>query len=79
MDEKRSCSARLKGFTRGRLSLFVACVLFGGCAGTPNPVLYPNNHLKQVGQAAADRDIAECRQLASSSGVTESKDGKVVR
>jgi len=42
-----------------------------------NPVLYPNNHLKQVGQVAADRDIAECRQLASSSGVVETRDGKV--
>ena len=44
-----------------------------------NPVLYPNNHLKQAGQAAADRDIAECRQLAGSSGVAETKDGKVAR
>ncbi|MGB5407687.1 MAG: hypothetical protein WBN43_12990 [Thiogranum sp.] len=77
MNEKRSCFERLKGFTRSRLSLFAVCVLYVGCAGTPNPVLYPNNHLKQVGQVAADRDIAECRQLASSSGVVETRDGKV--
>lgn len=35
----------------------------GGCAG-PRPVLYPNEHLKQVGEAQAERDIAECRKLA---------------
>ena len=52
-------------------------MLCAGCAGTPNPVLYPNSHLKQVGQAAADRDIAECRQLAGSSGVAETRDSKV--
>ena len=79
MDEKRSCSTRLKGFTRDSLPLFAVSVLVAGCAGTPNPVLYPNNHLNQVGQAAANRDIIECRQLASSSGVAETKDGKVAR
>ena len=36
-----------KVFTRNRLSVFA------GCAGTPNPVLYPNNNLQQVGRAAA--------------------------
>ena len=79
MNEKTSCSTRLRGLARGSLFMFAACVLFTACAGTPNPVLYPNNHLKQVGQVAADRDIAECRQLASGSGVAESKDGKVAR
>jgi hypothetical protein len=34
-------------------------------------VLYPNSHLQTVGQVRADRDIAECRQLALSSGVAE--------
>ena len=77
MNKKRGCSRWLKVFPRNRLSMFAGCALFAGCAGTPNPVLYPNNHLQQVGQAAADRDIAECRQLAGSSGVAETKDGKV--
>jgi hypothetical protein len=79
MSEKRRCSTRLNGIVRGNLSVLAVCVLSAGCAGTTNPVLYPNNHLKQVGQVAADRDIAECRQLASSSGVAETKDGKVAR
>jgi outer membrane lipoprotein SlyB len=64
MSGKINCLTRLKAITTCRLSLFAACVLAVGCAGTPNPVLYPNAHLKQVGQAAADRDVAECRQLA---------------
>lgn len=34
-----------------------------GCAG-PRPILYPNHHLKQVGQDQADGDIEECQQLA---------------
>ena len=79
MSGKINCLTRLKAITNCRLSLFAACVLAVGCAGTPNPVLYPNVHLKQVGQAAADRDVAECRQLASGSGVAETGDSKVAR
>lgn len=41
------------------------------CAG-PQPVLYPNPHLKQVGQTQADHDVAECRQLAEASGASGS-------
>jgi outer membrane lipoprotein SlyB len=79
MSERESGSTRLKGFTFGGLYLLAVCALSAGCAGTTNPVLYPNNHLQQVGQAEASRDIAECRQLASSSGVAETKDGQVAR
>ena len=38
-----------------------------GCAG-PSPVLYPNRHLETVGQAQAERDVAECTQLAEAAG-----------
>lgn len=55
----------------------LAAMLLAGCAGTPDPVLYPNAHLQRVGQATAQRDIAECRRLASSSGVAEQRDGQV--
>jgi hypothetical protein len=34
-----------------------------GCS-SQRPVLYPNEHLKQIGNAAADRDINECMQRA---------------
>jgi len=64
---------------RQRLAGFcVAASLLAGCAGAPpKPVLYPNGHLQTVGQVQADRDIAECRQLALSSGVAEKKSGEV--
>ena len=42
-----------------------------GCSA-PEPVLYPNAHLTSVGQAAADRDIAECKQLAETYGASAS-------
>lgn len=55
----------------------LAALLLAGCAGTPDPVLYPNAHLQRVGQATAQQDIAECRRLASSSGVAEHRDSQV--
>jgi outer membrane lipoprotein SlyB len=38
-----------------------------GCSST-RPVLYPNEHFKTVGQEAAERDIANCMELAESAG-----------
>lgn len=43
-----------------------------GCS-SPEPVLYPNQHLSSVGQAAATRDIDECKALAASSGASAQK------
>jgi hypothetical protein len=40
-----------------------------GCAG-PRPILYPNAHLDAVGHEAAERDVAECRELAKAAGAT---------
>jgi outer membrane lipoprotein SlyB len=37
-------------------------LLLAGCAHSP--VLYPNAHLKRVGQEQAERDIADCKQMA---------------
>src|SRR2546425_11230755 len=49
-----------------------------GCAA-PKPILYPNDHLQQVGKEVADRDIDECREMAKDAGATESqgKNGQV--
>lgn len=56
----------------------VGTLLLVGCASSPpQPQLYPNSHMQSVGRAQADQDIAECRQLAHTSGVAEKKDGKV--
>lgn len=44
------------------LSGAAAVLVMAGCAS--NPVLYPNTHLKAVGEDQAKRDIEACRQLA---------------
>ena len=46
-----------------------------GCATTAKPVLYPNAHLKIVGQSTADKDIAECQNAAEFAGAESSKTG----
>jgi Glycine-zipper domain len=45
-----------------------------GCASGPKPILYPNERLKAVGQAQADQDIAECRELAADAGASAGSD-----
>lgn len=47
-------------------------LLVAGCAA-PKPILYPNAHLHEVGEEAADRDIAECREMAKEAGATASQ------
>ena len=66
-----------KSFIFGLIGLW--CFL-ASCAG-PQPVLYPNAHLQNVGKERADQDIAECRSLAEeyvSSGGAEKVAGKTV-
>lgn len=43
--------------------ILVIVLLASGCA-SHGPVLYPNGHLKMVGEEQAQRDIAECDRLA---------------
>ena len=57
--------------------LLVAGIV-AGCAMTQRPVLYPNAHLKSVGDATAQRDIDDCLRMAESSGVAKS-DNKVLQ
>jgi hypothetical protein len=45
------------------LSIYSILLLSLGCSG-PRPILYPNDHLKQVGPDQAEQDIEECNQLA---------------
>ncbi len=47
-------------------------LLMAGCATTQKPVLYPNSHLNNVGDAAAQRDIDDCMRLADNAGVSKS-------
>ncbi|HEX5080362.1 MAG TPA: hypothetical protein VFV80_14510 [Geminicoccaceae bacterium] len=59
------------GVRRGAaLGLVLGLALgLGGCSG-PAPVLYPNRHYQAVGEAAAERDIADCRRLADQAGAS---------
>jgi Glycine-zipper domain len=46
-------------------------VCLASCA--PKPILYPNQHYKEVGQDVAERDIDECTQMAKDAGATPSQ------
>jgi outer membrane lipoprotein SlyB len=50
--------------SRSRYALLLLSLALG-CAPR-RPVLYPNQHLGQVGPAVAEADINDCRQLAAS-------------
>lgn len=52
-------------------SLALLAGALAACAG-PQLVLYPNAHLKQVGQAQGEADIAECRRQAEAAGASGS-------
>jgi hypothetical protein len=55
-----------------RAIALMAALVAAGCAGSQRPVLYPNPHLKNVGDAAAQRDIDQCMQTADDAGVSKS-------
>jgi hypothetical protein len=57
-------------------ALAASCAVAGGCA-TRRPVLYPNDHLKMVGNEVAQLEIKECEDLATASGADSSKAGTV--
>lgn len=44
--------------------LFLATLLLTAC-GAKRPVLYPNEHLQQVGKAKSNQDIDDCIKLAN--------------
>jgi uncharacterized protein YcfJ len=58
-----------------RITIVLLPLLAIGCAST-EPVLYPNERTRAVGVEQADRDIAECRQLAEAA-VDHDKAGEV--
>lgn len=65
---------------KGRLIVFaaVAAVTCAACA-EKRPVVYPNAHLKQVGNEAAQRDIDECIRYARESGAEGSKGTEIAK
>jgi outer membrane lipoprotein SlyB len=54
----------------GKAFLLIGVLAVAGCAAAARPVLYPNAHLSAVGQAQADVDIAECREMAEGAGAS---------
>jgi hypothetical protein len=58
--------------------LLLASLMMPGCA-EKRPVLYPNDHLKQVGEAAAQKDVEECVRYARESGSEEDKAAGVAK
>lgn len=54
----------------GKIVILTAVLALAGCASASRPVLYPNDHLRAVGQSQADADLAECRQLAETAGAS---------
>ena len=63
-----------------RIALVLVTVALLGCA-RPRPILYNNEKYQQVGKSVADRDIAECRELADQAGATpgSSKAGETAK
>lgn len=60
------------------LLIIVVCFQLTGCA-SPGPVLYPNTHLKNVGQTQADQDIAECKEIAGQYASPSNTGGNIAR
>jgi hypothetical protein len=52
-------------------SILLLAMCFASCA--PKPILYPNQHYKDVGREVAERDIEECTQMAKDAGATPSQ------
>lgn len=47
-------------------------LLLAGCAG-PKPILYSNDHYRQVGADAAESDVKDCMTLAEQAGASPSQ------
>ncbi len=55
-----------------RMLICAVTLLLAGCAG-PKPILYPNDHYRQVGADAAESDIKDCMTLAEHAGASPSE------
>ncbi len=55
-----------------RFSLVMLGVMLSACSA-PKPILYPNAHYQQVGEAESERDIAECSEMAKDAGARPSQ------
>jgi outer membrane lipoprotein SlyB len=58
-----------------KILIIAICLLVAGCS-VKRPMLYPNTHLNNVGQAQAQLDIDECWRMAE--GYVNAEPGKEV-
>ena len=67
----------LQGATQPFIIVGVALSL-SACAA-PKPILYPNSHYQEVGEASAERDIVHCSEMAKEAGArpAQGKTGQV--
>jgi uncharacterized protein YcfJ len=58
--------------------IMILGLCLSGCAA-PKPILYPNAHYRQVGQAGAEQDIEQCADMAKEAGAkpSQGKTGQV--
>ena len=56
----------------------IIILISAGCAAK-RPVLYPNTHLNEVGQVAAQKDIDDCMKKANESVGKQNPGGKVAK
>jgi outer membrane lipoprotein SlyB len=73
----RTYKRLLKPFLWGSLPLLVCIFFFNASCASKRPVLYPNERLREAGQAAVQQDIEECLQLAEDAGLEPNPAGKV--
>lgn len=58
--------------------LLLLAALLSAC-GAKRPVLYPNEHLKQIGKAKANQDIGDCIKLANEYQAGGSRAGEIAK
>ena len=60
------------------LILLTLTLALAGCS-TPRPVLYPNAHLQEVGEAASQEDIDSCIGLANAADLEKNRTAETAK
>ena len=78
MERTRGNRATTK-IMRVPLILLTLICLVAACASQKRPIAYPNDHLREVGQGAAQADIDACLRLADEHQVVADASGTAVK
>ena len=71
------CESSANIIPKGALLLILLSVFLQGCA--KRPVLYPNDHLTNVGRQQAEMDIRQCMEIAEENGVDPNQNEKIAK